>query len=85
MPVGALLMSDAVYEGVFDSLANAVSHGSTFAPNDLAMVAGLATLRELDDAGPGRAQRAASASGCSSGRARWSSARGRARTCAASA
>ncbi|HET7760424.1 MAG TPA: aspartate aminotransferase family protein, partial [Gaiellaceae bacterium] len=39
VPVGALLMSDAVYERVFDSLPNAVSHGSTFAPNDLAMVA----------------------------------------------
>jgi ornithine--oxo-acid transaminase len=51
VPVGALLMSTAVYEGVFDSLPNAVSHGSTFAPNDLAMVAGLATLRELDDEG----------------------------------
>jgi ornithine--oxo-acid transaminase len=51
VPVGALLMSDAVYETVFDSLPNAVSHGSTFAPNDLAMVAGLATLRELDDQG----------------------------------
>src|SRR5438046_5797234 len=51
VPVGALLMSDAVYEGVFDSLPNAVSHGSTFAPNDLAMVAGLATLRELDEQG----------------------------------
>ncbi|HKD34946.1 MAG TPA: aspartate aminotransferase family protein [Gaiellaceae bacterium] len=47
-PVGALLMSADVYEGVFDSLPNAVSHGSTFAPNDLAMVAGLATLRELE-------------------------------------
>jgi len=51
VPVGALLMSDTVYEGVFDSLPNAVSHGSTFAPNDLAMVAGLATLRELDEQG----------------------------------
>ena len=51
VPVGALLMSGAVYEGVFDSLPNAVSHGSTFAPNDLAMVAGLATLRELDEQG----------------------------------
>jgi ornithine--oxo-acid transaminase len=51
VPVGALLMSAAVYEGVFDSLPNAVSHGSTFAPNDLAMVAGLATLRELDERG----------------------------------
>jgi ornithine--oxo-acid transaminase len=48
VPVGALLMSDAVYDAVFDSLPNAVSHGSTFAPNDLAMVSGLATLRELD-------------------------------------
>jgi ornithine--oxo-acid transaminase len=48
VPVGALLMSAQVYDGVFDSLPNAVSHGSTFAPNDLAMVAGLATLRELD-------------------------------------
>ena len=51
VPVGALLMAEAVYEGVFDSLPNAVSHGSTFAPNDLAMVAGLATLRELDEQG----------------------------------
>jgi ornithine--oxo-acid transaminase len=49
VPVGALLMSAEVYDGVFDSLPNAVSHGSTFAPNDLAMVAGLATLRELDE------------------------------------
>jgi ornithine--oxo-acid transaminase len=49
VPVGALLMSDAVYEGVFDSLEHAFSHGSTFAPNDLACAAGLATLRELDD------------------------------------
>jgi len=49
VPVGALLMSSAVYDAVFDSLPNAVSHGSTFAPNDLAMVAGLATLRELDE------------------------------------
>jgi ornithine--oxo-acid transaminase len=51
VPVGALLLSAAVYDGVFDSLPNAVSHGSTFAPNDLAMVAGLATLRELDERG----------------------------------
>ena len=50
VPVGALLMSQVVYDGVFDSLEHSVSHGSTFAPNDLAMAAGLATLRELDDA-----------------------------------
>ena len=51
VPVGALLMSAEVYDGVFDSLPNSVSHGSTFAPNDLAMVAGLAMLRELDTQG----------------------------------
>lgn len=51
VPVGGLLMSSAVYHAVFDSLEHSVSHGSTFAPNDLAMAAGLATLRELDDAG----------------------------------
>jgi ornithine--oxo-acid transaminase len=43
-------MAQRVYDGVFDSLEHSVSHGSTFAPNDLAMAAGLATLRELDDA-----------------------------------
>jgi ornithine--oxo-acid transaminase len=50
VPVGALLMSERVYSGVFDSLEHSVSHGSTFAPNDLAMAAGLAALRELDEA-----------------------------------
>ena len=49
VPVGAMLMSDRVYDGVFDSLEHAFSHGSTFAPNDLAMAAGIATLRELDE------------------------------------
>jgi ornithine--oxo-acid transaminase len=49
VPVGALLMSRAVHEAVYDSMTNAVSHGSTFAPNELGMVAGLATLQELDD------------------------------------
>jgi ornithine--oxo-acid transaminase len=48
VPVGALLMSTAVYDAVFDSLEHSVSHGSTFAPNDLAMAAGVATLEELD-------------------------------------
>jgi ornithine--oxo-acid transaminase len=49
IPSGALLMRDEVFLSVFDSLEHAVSHGSTFAPNDYAMVAGLATLAELDD------------------------------------
>jgi len=47
VPVGALLMSTAVHEAVFDSMPHALSHGSTFAPNELAMAAGLATLHEL--------------------------------------
>ena len=49
VPVGGLLMSRAVHEAVFDSMENALSHGSTFAPNELAMAAGLATLHELDE------------------------------------
>src|SRR5579862_836329 len=49
VPVGALLMSRWVHERVFDSMENAFSHGSTFAPNELAMAAGLATLQELED------------------------------------
>jgi ornithine--oxo-acid transaminase len=49
VPVGALLMSRAVHEAVYDSMQNALAHGSTFAPNELAMAAGLATLQELDD------------------------------------
>jgi len=49
VPVGGLLMSRAVHEAVFDSMENALAHGSTFAPNELAMAAGLATLHELDE------------------------------------
>jgi ornithine--oxo-acid transaminase len=41
-------MSTRVYDSVFDSLEHSVSHGSTFAPNDLAMAAGLATFQELE-------------------------------------
>jgi ornithine--oxo-acid transaminase len=48
VPVGALLLRSSVHEAVFDSLEHATSHGSTFAPNDMAMAAGLATLHELE-------------------------------------
>jgi ornithine--oxo-acid transaminase len=51
VPVGALLMARSVHEAVFDSMPHAMSHGSTFAPNELAMVAGLAMLQELDERG----------------------------------
>ena len=47
VPVGALLLRSSVHEAVFDTLEHATAHGSTFAPNDLAMAAGLATLHEL--------------------------------------
>ncbi|HZQ03888.1 MAG TPA: aspartate aminotransferase family protein [Gaiellaceae bacterium] len=58
VPVGALLLRRSVHEAVFDTLEHATSHGSTFAPNDAAMVAGLATLHELAARDlPGRAAR----------------------------
>jgi ornithine--oxo-acid transaminase len=51
VPSGACLFRAKVFDRVFDSMEHAVRHGSTFAPNDLAMAAGLATLRELDERG----------------------------------
>jgi ornithine--oxo-acid transaminase len=48
VPVGALLLRSRVHDAVFDSLEHATSHGSTFAPGDLAMAAGLATIAELE-------------------------------------
>jgi ornithine--oxo-acid transaminase len=51
IPSGALALRTQDLLRVFDSLEHAVLHGSTFAPNDLAMAAGLATLRELDEQG----------------------------------
>ena len=49
VPSGACLLRSDVFDGVFDSMEHAVRHGSTFAPNDLAMAAGLAVLHELDE------------------------------------
>ena len=49
IPVGAVLMTDAVYDSVYDSLARAIVHTSTFSENGLAMRAGLATLEVLED------------------------------------
>jgi ornithine--oxo-acid transaminase len=51
VPVGALLMARSVHEAVYDSMEHAVAHGSTFAPNELGMAAGLATLHELEEQG----------------------------------
>jgi ornithine--oxo-acid transaminase len=49
VPVGAVLMSDAVYESVYDSLKRSIVHTSTYSENALAMRAGLATLAVLDN------------------------------------
>jgi ornithine--oxo-acid transaminase len=51
VPIGAVLVSRAAFERVFDGMERAVRHGSTFGGNDLAAAAGLATLRVLDEEG----------------------------------
>ena len=48
IPVGAVLMSEAVGDSVFSSLKRAIVHASTFGENSLAMRAGLATLDVLE-------------------------------------
>ena len=50
VPVGAVLMSDAVYNSVYSSFKRAIVHASTFGENALAMRAGLATLEVLESA-----------------------------------
>jgi ornithine--oxo-acid transaminase len=47
VPVGAVLTRKRIYDKVFDRIDRAVVHGSTFAKNDLAMAAGLATLEVM--------------------------------------
>jgi ornithine--oxo-acid transaminase len=49
VPIGAVLVSRAAFDSVFDGMERAVRHGSTFGGNDLAAAAALATLRILDD------------------------------------
>jgi ornithine--oxo-acid transaminase len=49
VPVGAVAMRGFVFERVFDRMERAFVHGSTFAKNDLAMAAGLATLAVMDE------------------------------------
>jgi ornithine--oxo-acid transaminase len=51
VPIGAVLVSRAAFERVFDGMEHAVRHGSTFGGNDLAAAAALATLRVLDREG----------------------------------
>jgi ornithine--oxo-acid transaminase len=49
VPVGAVLTTAKVFDGVYSSMDRAVVHSSTFSKNQLAMVAGLATLQVIDD------------------------------------
>jgi ornithine--oxo-acid transaminase len=49
VPIGALLVSRAAFDRVFDGMERAVRHGSTFGGNDLAAAAGLATLQVLEE------------------------------------
>jgi ornithine--oxo-acid transaminase len=48
VPIGAVLVSRAAFDHVFDGMERAVRHGSTFGGNDLAAAAALATLRVID-------------------------------------
>jgi ornithine--oxo-acid transaminase len=48
VPVAAVLMRRPIFEKMFDRMDRAVVHGSTFAKNDLAMAAGIATLDVLE-------------------------------------
>jgi ornithine--oxo-acid transaminase len=49
VPVGAMLASDKIFRSVYSSMDRAMVHSTTFKGNQLAMVAGLATLSVFDD------------------------------------
>jgi ornithine--oxo-acid transaminase len=49
VPVGAMITTDKIYASVFHSMSDALKHSTTFGRNQLAMVAGLATLAAFDD------------------------------------
>ena len=46
-PVSAVLTRKRIYDKIFDRIDRAVVHGSTYAKNDLAMAAGIATLEVM--------------------------------------
>ena len=48
VPVGALLTRKSIFDKIFNQMDRAVVHGSTFAKNDLAMAAGIATLEVME-------------------------------------
>ncbi|MDD1613105.1 MAG: aspartate aminotransferase family protein, partial [Methylococcaceae bacterium] len=49
VPVGAVAMTHKIMDSVFNRMDRAVVHGSTFAKNNLAMAAGLATLHVMEE------------------------------------
>jgi len=49
VPSAAVLMTDDIYESVYDSLGRSIIHTSTYSENNLSMRAGLATLQALQD------------------------------------
>ncbi len=49
VPVGAVLTRKWIFDKLFNRMDRAVVHGSTFAKNDMAMAAGLATLAALEE------------------------------------
>ena len=51
IPVGAIVYRRAIYEKVFHSMEACVVHSNTFGRNALAMVAGMATLRVIEEEG----------------------------------
>ncbi len=51
VPVAAMLTRDDVFRAVYSSMERALVHSTTFKQNQLAMVAGLATLAAVDDEG----------------------------------
>src|ERR1700740_3707627 len=48
VPIGALLTRKNIFDKIFNQMDRAVVHGSTFAKNDLAMAAGIATLEVIE-------------------------------------
>jgi ornithine--oxo-acid transaminase len=49
VPVGAVAMTRQVMDAVFNRMDRAVVHGSTFSKNNMAMAAGLAALKVIED------------------------------------
>jgi ornithine--oxo-acid transaminase len=48
VPVGAVAMTSKIMDTVYNRMDRAVVHGSTFAKNNMAMAAGLATLHVME-------------------------------------